>query len=369
MNGVGLTPLGGVLITELMRRGMIIDIDHGGARVKSETLDLVEKFGYPVIASHSRPMFLAFTANGTFSKETYPLYGTSNVEKVAGERDLSDEELIRIAALGGMVGAGSNTDGIASSCDGTAQSWMKSLSYLQKRVGHDAVAFGTDFNGLGGVSNPRFGPAACRAAADGDDYRSSLPVKQAAEQRRGVTYSTPLVDAGTWRFLDGTTGKGWPYTSRQVNVWQAAAMFRAQTPLHQAPSTWIANVAQGFNSSTMPPTVEGASAWLAYRYGPEANSTFGGDVGSDIRLVWGRWLQFDDGSRQNNVPLARTFLGANGVADRDINIDGVVTVGMLPDLLQDVANLGGADLVAGILSSAQAYVEMWGKCEKIAKSL
>jgi hypothetical protein len=63
----------------------------------------------------------------------------------------------------------------------------------------------------------------------------------------------------------------------------------------------------------------------------------------------------------NNKPLTRSYAGQR---DFDINIDGVAHYGMLPDLFQDMKNIGltDADMVP-LFRSAEDYIQMWAKCE------
>jgi hypothetical protein len=56
--------------------------------------------------------------------------------------------------------------------------------------------------------------------------------------------------------------------------------------------------------------------------------------------------------------------------DFDINIDGMAHYGMLPDLLQDLRNIGlTAEDLAPLFRSAYDYVQMWDKCERRAAEL
>ena len=56
--------------------------------------------------------------------------------------------------------------------------------------------------------------------------------------------------------------------------------------------------------------------------------------------------------------------------DFDINIDGMAHYGMLPDLLQDLGNIGlSVDDLAPLFRSAYDYVQMWEKCEQRAQPL
>ena len=70
----------------------------------------------------------------------------------------------------------------------------------------------------------------------------------------------------------------------------------------------------------------------------------------------------------DNRPLARSIAGER--RDFDINIDGMAHYGMLPDLLQDLRNIGltAEDLVP-LFRSAYDYVQMWGTCEGRAAEL
>ncbi len=67
----------------------------------------------------------------------------------------------------------------------------------------------------------------------------------------------------------------------------------------------------------------------------------------------------------DNAPLSRSFAGEE--RDFDINLDGMAHYGMLPDLLQDMRNVGltAEDLIP-LFRSAYDYVQMWGTCVKRA---
>ena len=56
--------------------------------------------------------------------------------------------------------------------------------------------------------------------------------------------------------------------------------------------------------------------------------------------------------------------------DFDINIDGMVHYGMLPDLLQDVRNVGlDKEDLAPLFRGANDYIEMWEMCERQAEKI
>ena len=86
-NARGLTPVGRSEIASLMSRGLLVDVSHMGYKSTNDALDLATPLHYPIIASHGsigRPGLL-----------------------IRSERELAPEHAARIAALGGVVGLGS----------------------------------------------------------------------------------------------------------------------------------------------------------------------------------------------------------------------------------------------------------------------
>ncbi|MGJ8670782.1 MAG: hypothetical protein ACSHXK_14935 [Oceanococcus sp.] len=51
-NSKGLTDLGAYVVRQLAARGMIIETDHLGAKMKNQVLDIVEELNYPVVSGH-----------------------------------------------------------------------------------------------------------------------------------------------------------------------------------------------------------------------------------------------------------------------------------------------------------------------------
>ena len=156
-NSMGLTQFGVFAIKEMMRRGMIIDIDHMSHRSVEQTLAIAESIppvGYPVNSGHSGIRI-----------------GDSNAEN-----SRSRTQLRRIARLHGMFGLG--TDGIhAYTWSRQYQAAMYHMGYLQNDnvYRNGAIAFGTDLNGL--VKGPPPGNAGTRNRVVYDSYfpQSSSP--------------------------------------------------------------------------------------------------------------------------------------------------------------------------------------------------
>jgi hypothetical protein len=53
-----------------------------------------------------------------------------------------------------------------------------------------------------------------------------------------------------------------------------------------------------------------------------------------------------------------------GRRDYDVNIDGMAHYGLLPDLLQDLRNVGvQLQDMAALYRSAEDYIRVWERCE------
>ena len=83
-----------------------------------------------------------------------------------------------------------------------------------------------------------------------------------------------------------------------------------------------------------------------------------------IRAIWAKWERM----KGDNRPLTRSTVGPR--REFDINLDGMAHYGMLPDLFQDLRNIGlTAEDLAPLFRSAYDYTQMWKKCEQIAKKI
>jgi microsomal dipeptidase-like Zn-dependent dipeptidase len=168
VNAHGITDRGRELITAMMRYSLLIDVDHMSQRMRSEVLDLAERYAYPLISTHTsfRELQLARRAH-----DPDAMHG------VANEGSLRRDEISRIAALGGLVApithlgpvreyahpaqigdvhdAGISAFATVAEQD-TSHSWAHAYLYALELMGGRGVAIGTDFNGLAQQPGPRF---------------------------------------------------------------------------------------------------------------------------------------------------------------------------------------------------------------------
>lgn len=125
----GLTPLGQQVVRRMMSLGMVVDVSHASEQTMAEVLDITERAGVPVIASHEG------AAHGM-------------------GRTLSVTLAARIAASGGLIGVGVYRSPIADpvpqserwegfqpgSCDDVVAHWL----HFQRAAGAQALVLGSD---------------------------------------------------------------------------------------------------------------------------------------------------------------------------------------------------------------------------------
>jgi microsomal dipeptidase-like Zn-dependent dipeptidase len=124
----GLTPLGETLIVEMMRRGMIVEIDHLPQWSYQRAYDLLDEMGYPAVATHGSDYNGAIYENAGLSKMNF-------------------RRCVDPAAPGAMVAP-----------------LAEHVARAIERGGYPAAGFGFDLNGFAGAPGPRFGDrAGCEA--------------------------------------------------------------------------------------------------------------------------------------------------------------------------------------------------------------
>ncbi|MBQ2414737.1 MAG: dipeptidase [Rikenellaceae bacterium] len=127
----GLTEFGRKVIAEMNRLGMVIDVSHAS---RLATLQAAELSEVPIIASHSG------------------VYGVRAIR-----RNLTDKEILAIAAKGGVVQVAIVRSFISNKPKGeeSLADLVAHVDYLVKLVGVDHVGFGSDFDGGGGMRGCR----------------------------------------------------------------------------------------------------------------------------------------------------------------------------------------------------------------------
>jgi len=114
----GLTPMGRKLVRRMEELGMVVDLAHASPRTMDE-----------VLAQAKRP----------------PLVSHTGVQAVCpGPRNLTDAQLRRLAARGGLAGIGYWQSAV---CDISPRGIARSVKHAVKVAGAGAVALGSDWDG------------------------------------------------------------------------------------------------------------------------------------------------------------------------------------------------------------------------------
>jgi membrane dipeptidase len=115
----GLTPLGKRMVDAIHAAGVLMDCSHGGRRC---TLQIMERFGKPVIFSHANPRRLVDHA-----------------------RNITDEQIHACAATGGVVCV-SGISHFLGTATPTAWDVARHAAYVADLVGIEHVGIGLDLN-------------------------------------------------------------------------------------------------------------------------------------------------------------------------------------------------------------------------------
>jgi len=401
-NSLGANPrIAAAAVNAMMDVGMIIDVDHMGNHTAGAVLDQcagVVRNGvpYPVVSAHSQ--FRAVLPRKNWSDPDHP---TPPGQRKAGdlwphESAKSDDTAQQIVALGGVLSPitaqhdtvsdsllGADPP-VATDCSGSSKSYAQELRHAAALSAGRGIGIGTDMTLIAQVG-PRFGPlAGYGLSGEGGDGASERR-NQAFLQANGVIYSTPV--QGQSRFFNppqvDAGGKLNPYMFPQDaavdlkiggeyafanDVWKALWLHESGADPVDADSAEVHDMTRGFGAALADAaSLDGLARTSCELMGgtPLSSLTDPGDptdprrqqqVISDAILMWSRMRI------GGNVPLVRCVAGQYSF---DFNVDGLAHYGLVPDLLQDLSNVGvGPTTLNALFSSAEAYIQVWEQCER-----
>jgi hypothetical protein len=376
-----------------MRLGMVIDTDHmselGEATAFRVATTTVAGADYPLVSAHNAPRILA---PRPLKPTDPPKTGFRRASAAwPSEAMKSETQLDHIKTTGGMFGVGiAGADSreapgttVPNDLPGTSRTFAQGYQYILGRLERPA-GFGTDWNALLAGPGPRFGPLAgpgiLGELTEGDaTWQASVRAERwqgATAQGNGVRYDTPLREWRTFRFDDPDlfVGSG-ALEGFGHHVWQALALIdsgadltaadvvAALTPAGaaDAPTLDIARGLSGTAGTVPNPAAAGIdlarAAFIAANpaSASPADSTAVTDLASGIATILGLWAAMHASTAP---PMKRDAVGP--MRDYDYNLDGLAHYGLLPDLLQDLRNVGLSTSALGALfRSAEQYVGVW----------
>jgi microsomal dipeptidase-like Zn-dependent dipeptidase len=380
--------------------------------------------GYPLASGHS--WFRELALNRSETSDHHKLGSEAEKPRASVERirDLGG----LVAPITGGKDTKNDGNLVANDAAGTSKSWAQSYLYATRVMGGKGVALGTDM-AINGALGPRFGPRSIPGMGEDLIRAQRLgqgdPLKarrlQQGQQNNAVSYNTPITGWHAWKW----TGDGWSEAEQDAltalllaqkgpaNLASVEAEIKPVRGIIQegigdvlnavtldGGRKRILNMALGFRAGTLPspgidifkgPDVQAAvfsakqwveannnqfpdpnTTWQSFRTAYKAKFTF--------PLVWLDGVD-DEAFRENfnaaavayatmrrlgvnnNAPLTRSVIGGR---EFDYNLDGLAHFGMLPDFLQDLKNTGvNAQAMAPLFRSAEDYIRMWEKCDKM----
>lgn len=396
-NKRGLTKLGEHAVKEMMKRGMMIDMDHMSRYMSESVLEMAESVwgGYPLNSGHN-----------SFSE--------LQKEGERGENGRTRDQAARLRALGGIMGVGwENHKGdsfeetyfnkpllapeysssiIHNSCAGSSRTWAQDYLLALEMFRGGQIGFGTDINGVIMGPSPRFGPQAAFPNEGWGGRHGQIQAQQngvAYEPKYGrpITSSVFLgkaVDPLDDPWQNARYDFGYSYTTDQRNFMVAINIFywkpnitdaEIQTITHALHDNHSDKEGIGFYVQALRQSYQGkprdglgefwSMGWVVreYRSGhPEVinqawmQETPLKDRFARLLRVWDEYQKIFG----KNIPLKRA---ETHFKQWDINFEGVAHYGMVPDFLQDLANVGlNARDMSPIFQSSEDFARMWTRC-------
>ncbi len=398
----GLTPVGNTLFHKLMKKGFIIDQEHASYESKRGIISIARANGnYPVMASHCGPQGLSFIWTGApvrFKDDKLRNFNTSTIRFVAHEMELNDESYEGIRETQGTIGVFALMNhkrnyigrwgNIANDCPGSSKTVAQMYCYSLDKMNGRGVGLASDLPMVDAVA-PRFGPYAAWALTVEDDASLKQTQRHANRfvQTNGVSY-----DVKSKSYYPGLF-EGGSIDGFEEDVWKALAAWDAGinavaneglVALSGAPGHTgrIRNMVKGLNHAEenqllRPGISTGGAPWeqaamYCLKKGIEPNALTiynAGDKAEVTRMynnilpAWNLWKE----KTGNNEPLRRCITGNRYW---DFNLDGLAHYGLMPDLLQDLKNIGFTNLqLAPLFGSAEDYIQMWEKAELLKNTI
>ncbi len=385
----GLTSQGVLVLNELMKRGMLIDVSHMSIAVRNKVLG---RGGFES-TSVINPGCNFNSAASRCHENAYPLLAThpgyrelsldpvsKNFDGLGDEGGLATGEIGRIRDVGGMIGVGTapsdvrgvdlaypgsggpytgiRASTVANRCGGSTRTFAQTYIYALRQMNRapsvatnpidliGGIALGTDFNGLEARLNPRYGTGACYG-------RGNIP----------------------WAYL--TTWDGSPLVNTQSPV-----------PLKYNRRIMAEERGRAGEGYSMGATASKQARTQALSH-PMLRYTFHGDLTTYPTVYMQlpanylenmlnmNWSAVPAGAAGLPVPAtARISTGIpplvaqrTGTRTFDYNTQGLAQYGMLPDMLQDARTIGmSREQLGPLFRSANAFVQTWLKACSVSTS-
>jgi microsomal dipeptidase-like Zn-dependent dipeptidase len=366
-NVEGLSLDGKNFLREMMRHGMIVDVDHMSQKARVTAFGLAEGEGYPLHAIHVniRP----YEKNGVVVMEQAHQHGS--VTEITKPR----QEIERIVATGGTASPamwGSMVDPILlrdggeapaevmNDCDFSSKSMAVKYLLMMKWQQGRGLTPSTDM-GFAASLMPRFGQYAChQRSQDGlEDWRRDWTQEPYAGpgggtvQQRCLDNMLPTRGGSTGAMSMGPLDSYCPSSQMLAmqerefsGVWYDDYVALAMDPTRSR---------NNLSAATRPTQVE----IVARRPGMDERRDDNAQP-----APWDQEVYTDSALQLRPLRKFRTE-GAFTTGDArntgwDFNLDGLAHMGLYPDLFQDMRNVGVSfEQMTPLFNAAEEYVRMW----------
>lgn len=330
VNSKGLSRLGEVAITEMMRLGMIVDVDHMSELSLRRTVELAEgvREGYPLVMGH----------NGVRG----PLPGASRQDYEGDERSAPADVVGRVAALGGMMGAGTAETNPSE----FVVNYRRTLSVLKAGAKTKGVTtglgLGTDANGFEPL--PHRGPGSQYSAdkvvtVPGDAWNQP-PASLSCRDARDPANTKISIRSARIGCLDiQREGNLLPYVAIACNG-RAACSYKAPSEVEYR-KKGVAAATRTFCTQAME---------IVYRC---MNKPVDATTSENFYPGF-----FRDSGVKNKQKKP------NGQEWDYIREGGVSHYGLLPEFLHEVRQ-SDRRVYEDVMSSAAAFVDLWKKVDRV----
>ncbi len=399
-NAEGLSTIGRLLFNKLMDKKFIIDQEHISYISKRNLFQIsAARQNYPVIASHCDPQGIAFTWTGRPLRfnggngEEIRNFNTSNIHYAAHEMELNDESYTGISQSGGTIGVflslnhkqkytGSMGD-IPNDCPGSTKTFAQMYLYSLDKMNGKGVGLASDLPMIDAIC-PRFGVfSAWGLKSEVDDIlKVTRRTQNRYAQTNGVRYDVvsasydaklfqysdlPLWEEDAFKALAAWDDGASPFINERF-ISLSRETYHEDRIRSYARGLFADNFGQLRTCCGDTPFEEAAMFLLKNNVTDIYNglpSGFWRDhvndvtrVYNDLRPVFTNWKA----KTGNNEPLRRCITGNRYW---DFNLDGLAHYGLLPDLLQDLKNIGLTTVqLAPLFGSAEDYIKMWEKADR-----
>jgi microsomal dipeptidase-like Zn-dependent dipeptidase len=379
-NALGLTDDGRAFVTAMMKHGMVIDLDHFSQNARADAWDVAEQFGQDA------------NVNGQLFGDVpeYPFFGVHtdvrpitrhspapDLPWIRAERGFTTEvdrtpvEFERSRLAGGTFSPGANAshlmDGpeldplVRNDCDYSSKSFALKYMWIMHHMDGHGVTPSSDMSPFFTAAAPRFGQNQCHLkkkahdqvyfdSSDVDDhFKDPTPKPCPPDLIGGPTNECALQNfPHDWDpglpAICATQGRLQPscptYKNLQHQYAEGAGVeyedYGARNPVALDPN--VPNVKMVVARGASENRDDGAP-----REGVNERVTYGG--------------------AHQLKPMKKFITSDGNVAENtgwDINLDGYQHVGLLPDFLQDVRNVGVPfEYMTPLFNAAEEYVRMW----------